>query len=121
MEFAFDIPGKPVPKQRPRHGKGRTFTPKKTKAAEKTVAALAMLARPRGWPMDKANRYHVEVVAVYANRRHGDLDNVVKLIQDALNGVAFPDDRQINQLKARRRFDDEPRTEVTVRVVEVNQ
>lgn len=120
MTFEFTTEGKPTPKQRHRHTKrGRTYTAKKTKTAEAAIAFIAQSSRPKIWPMDKATRYRLEVRAVYSDRRHGDLDNVVKLVSDGLNGIAYPDDRQIAELKASRSFDnDNPRTEVRVTVLE---
>lgn len=36
-----------------------------------------------------------------ATRRHADLDNLIKSVWDALNGIAFEDDRQIDRVSAR--------------------
>ena len=44
-ELNFVVPGKPVPKGRPRLGKGHVYTPKKTKDYEKKVAMVALQAR----------------------------------------------------------------------------
>ena len=57
---------------------------------------------------------------VYRARRTGDLDNFVKVLLDALCGVAYADDKQIVELHSWR-FDDprDPRVEVEVRRVEV--
>ena len=47
-----------------------------------------------------------------------DCDNVAKIILDALNGLAYQDDRQINCLLIHKAYvacdDDEPRVEVTI-------
>jgi crossover junction endodeoxyribonuclease RusA len=52
---------------------------------------------------------------VYRPLRCGDLDNVQKLVCDALNGIAWHDDKQLVEIVARR-FDDRanPRVELTV-------
>jgi len=90
------IPGRPVPKQRPRVGKnGNVYTPKKCRQYEKTV----------GWTAKKVfkNPYDGPVslqVQIYLAKAGGDLDNYVKSIQDGLNGIAWRDDRQITRLKA---------------------
>ena len=54
-------------------------------------------------------------VDVYRPRRRGDLDNILKAILDALNGVAYRDDEQVEQINAQR-YDDKraPRVEVSV-------
>lgn len=43
-----------------------------------------------------------------------DIDNYVKAILDALNGLAFKDDSQIAVLYARKLYSDEPRTEIEI-------
>ena len=46
-----------------------------------------------------------------------DLDNLVKLVCDSLNGVFYKDDSQISQLKAEKLYcdvDEKPRTEVHI-------
>ena len=46
-----------------------------------------------------------------------DLDNLVKLVSDALNGVFYKDDSQIAQLKSEKLYcdvEEEPRTEVHI-------
>ena len=47
-----------------------------------------------------------------------DLDNVAKLIFDALNGVAWYDDNAIVDTQVRKFYSDTPRVEVFIRVVE---
>ena len=48
-------------------------------------------------------------------RRRGDLDNILKATLDALNGIAYRDDDQVQQITAVR-YDDKraPRIEVSV-------
>lgn len=43
-----------------------------------------------------------------------DVDNVVKLYLDAMNGVVFPDDKQVFEINIRKAYGAEPRAEVTV-------
>ena len=54
-------------------------------------------------------------LAVYRPRKAGDLSNRIKVLEDALCGVAFEDDDQVESIHAMR-FDDKanPRVEVTV-------
>lgn len=44
-----------------------------------------------------------------------DLDNVAKLIYDALNGVAWHDDNAIVDTQVRKFYSDNPRVDVTIR------
>ena len=52
---------------------------------------------------------------VYRQRKAGDLDNYLKVLIDALKGIAYADDRQITHIHAYR-FDDpkNPRVEVEI-------
>jgi len=108
------IYGEPVSKQRPRMGKnGHAYTPKKTKEAE---AVIRDAWSAKEFPMFGENdRLGVGLQFVCANERRKDLDNMAKLVLDALNGVAYPDDAQIDRLEVERfwtRFD--PATRITI-------
>ena len=46
-----------------------------------------------------------------------DMDNVVKMIADALNQVAYKDDTQIVDCQVRKFFSEEPRVEVIIRQI----
>ena len=43
-----------------------------------------------------------------------DIDNMIKLVLDALNGVFFVDDAQVMRISASKQYADEARTEVTI-------
>lgn len=114
--FRFVIPGNPVPKERPRVIKGRTYTPARTLKAEQIVKIYARRAHVPC--LAGLVKLHVEF---YRDSAHAcDLDNLVKLVSDALNGIAFKDDRQVVWLSALKAIDrDNPRT--IVEVEEVSQ
>ncbi len=61
-------------------------------------------------------------VNVYRPRRAGDLDNVLKAIQDSLKGIAWDDDSQVVAIHAYR-FDDpkNPRVEVEISNTETGE
>lgn len=92
----IEIPGTPVPKQRPRLVSGRVFTPSKTHAAEELIAWKARAAGARISTSDVS----VTVGFYFTGKRRGDIDNLVKTVLDALNGVAYVDDRQVVHLQA---------------------
>lgn len=105
--YSFTIIGRPVPKGRPRMTRrGRVFTPEKTLQAESDIRALY-----KG-PFFEGNIHvHVSmntdatVVTVSSSddtpsKLRGDLDNYVKTVLDALNGVAFADDKQVHSIQA---------------------
>lgn len=49
------------------------------------------------------------------HQKNKDIDNLIKFIMDAMNGVAFKDDRQIWNITASKLYSTEPRTEVTLK------
>jgi crossover junction endodeoxyribonuclease RusA len=57
----------------------------------------------------------IMAVDVYRPMKKGDLDNYLKVLLDALQGIAYANDSQIIEIRARR-FDDKrnPRAEVTI-------
>ena len=44
-----------------------------------------------------------------------DLDNVAKIVCDALNGVAYKDDAQVVELRVHKRFSENPQIQVIVK------
>ena len=112
----FTIPGNPRPKERPRHGKGRTFTPKGTVLAEAAVLAAFNSTYP-GWvPLDKAVKIELTATFYRDSKRIVDADNLGKLVQDALNKHAFADDSQVFDLHSGKWFTtrERARTEVVI-------
>ena len=111
--FAFVVHGPPVPKGRPRMWSGgHAYTPKRTRDYEARVKDRARASVPSDWPKDK--QYSL-TIKVYRHTKRGDLDNFVKAVSDALNGIAWTDDRGVMELYAVMDLDRvNPRTEVWV-------
>jgi crossover junction endodeoxyribonuclease RusA len=112
--FAITVFGSPQPKQRARKGKGnRHYTPAETVRYERSVRSIAQLVIAPSWRKDGIYSLHVE--AHFADRRARDIDNVIKAVSDALNGVAFDDDSQVTEVSGRKHLGStEPRTVITV-------
>ena len=111
--MSFTVPGPVVGKARPRLGRGgRVYTPAPTVAAEQRVRESWQLYGSK--TVDGALSLSMTVViarpASHLLKRGGlsaagrrlphptkkpDLDNVLKLVADALNGHAYHDDAQI--------------------------
>ena len=108
----FTIPGKPQPKERARRGKnGQWYTPFSTRIYEAKVVTMAKRAHVRS----VIGPVEVSLDVYFPDKRRRDLDNVLKAVMDALNGVAYQDDSQIVRLKVVRLVDrDNPRVEVTI-------
>jgi crossover junction endodeoxyribonuclease RusA len=88
--------GDPIPKGRPRMGpNGHAYTPERTRAAERAAVALFMAAmdsrEPSAAPIGLALEFHC------ATKRHTDGDNLMKLLTDAMNGIVYVDDFQIEE------------------------
>lgn len=99
QSLRFSIPGEPVSKERPRHGNGHTFTPKKTKDAEEVVRARFRLAYP-DWRTneDEAQGFRIGARFLLRGYAKRDVDNMLKLVMDALNGVVWGDDVQVSEI-----------------------
>mgnify|MGYP003654774858 CR=1 FL=1 len=100
---------KPKVKARPRHSKGRVFTPKTTLEEEDFVAAAwaEQIGETLSGPVEITIRYSPdETILTVMESPHnaktlrGDLDNYVKLTLDALNKVAWDDDSQVVRINA---------------------
>jgi Holliday junction resolvase RusA-like endonuclease len=122
----FEVAGQPVPKARPRvvtKGKRRfAYTPKKVRDWEGLVTEEARrhFERPFDWPVVVSMIFYIERPR---SRRLDfwvsttpDLDNLEKSVLDALNGVAYTDDRLVVAKSSSKRYvqGGEPRVEVTV-------
>lgn len=117
VSLVFEIPGPPQPKERARPGRsGRFYTPDRTRlyqAHARSRASVARMAHPAPWPLD--GTYRVEFAMYFGDRRRRDVDNVIKGVLDAANGVLWKDDSQVGELVVRRGLDrDRPRVEVRV-------
>ena len=106
----FKVPGKPHGKERPRVINGHAYTPEKTKAFEQAVAwaykaaggklfegpvevnATAFYDIPKN--TSKKSRELMERGIILPMKKP-DVDNVVKAVLDALNGIAYKDDNQV--------------------------
>jgi len=121
MSIAFLIPGQPQGKGRPRattiNGHARMYTPAKTRGYEAEVweayrkagggmldGNLSMTIKayreiPKSW-----NKQRRQDAAMKFCDTKPDIDNIVKVICDALNGVAFKDDAQVVEVKAQKRW-----------------
>lgn len=113
-ELTFTLEGDPIPKGRPRHGRsGHSFTPKRTRDAEDAIRTrlLELDITPFDVPVT------VTLTFYCATRRRTDLDNLMKLVCDAMNKVAYTDDHLIHSLRGRlhrKALGETPRTEVRI-------
>jgi len=104
------------PKERHRTGNGHTYTPQATKDAEKAIG-WAFRAEARRYEVDAKGRFGLMVDVAGANSQ-ADVDNLVKTVMDGLQGVAYKNDRQVDEIHVRRLPGRQRRTEVTVYRIE---
>jgi len=121
--IGFNIPGDPQGKLRARTvwGGKRTYTPQKTADYEELirwsyrrvskdifdqeepleVCIVAWFKPPKSTPKYKACNMLKQLI--YPTKKP-DIDNIAKIILDALNGVAYKDDTQVIDLKVSKRY-----------------
>jgi len=134
--YEFTIPGPPVGKGRPRmtarHGIARSYTPAKTVAYEQLVREAWLHAGSHAvFPPDVPlwvwvhAWFAVPKSASKARRaalldrgwclKKPDGDNILKVVTDALNGIAYHDDAQVVDARVLKRYTDgEPRVVVKI-------
>lgn len=138
-QIRFEVPGAPFGKERPKFARRgnytMTYTPKKTLQHEKEVVA-AYMEVAKGRKFEKGTPLDIRIIAYYPIPKSTskkkqremlehrlrptvkpDLDNVAKLVYDALNGVAWHDDNAIVDTQVRKFYSDMPRVDVSIRVV----
>jgi len=131
----FVIYGQPVAKGRPRLGKWGTYTPPKTIEYENLVK-LSYIEKFRNEPLLENQlkisiKFYFQIPKSVSKKKkqamlegkimhdkRPDLDNCIKSITDALNGIAYKDDNQIVQIHACKFYSEEPRTEVCIEELE---
>lgn len=131
---AFVVPGEPTGKSRPRfvRATGRTYTPAKTAQYENLVkleyeractgkrfddyAALKMRVKAYyGIPKSASKRKQEQMIGgMLRPMKKPDASNVLKAIEDGLNGVAYRDDAQIVHVEIEKWFSETPRVEVEI-------
>lgn len=123
MIFYFEVPGKPQGKARartfynPRIGKSQSITPGKTAMYENWIKQC-FIAKYRNLKIEQGHSLVAYIDAYFkipkstskkkveqmVNRdimpcKKPDLDNIAKVVCDALNGLAYHDDAQIVSLR----------------------
>ena len=106
MHHRFTVRARPIAKGRPRFGQKRVFPPKRTAAAEAVIAAAYNGPYFDG-PISMSCVFHLDrtVITIKSlddddqSPLQGDTTNYLKTVEDALNGVAYADDKQILRVR----------------------
>ena len=133
----FTVPGKPQGKARARTvrnkytGKVHSFTPEKTQSYEdlirwcfrdadgeyignKMIDLYVAAYFPIPKSFSKAKRQAIIDVLLFPTTKP-DCDNILKVVLDALNGVAYHDDKQVVSVKCDKFYTEaEPRIEISL-------
>jgi Holliday junction resolvase RusA-like endonuclease len=138
--ITFTVFGVPVPKARARvsaalkkNGRRYTYTPERTRKAELdfitqaaihapetpfsgpiTLSAAFHMPIPKSWPKwrkDEAMEYNIRPTC------KPDIDNLVKLTMDAMNGIFWHDDAQIVSISATKCYSDDPRIAIYLKEI----
>lgn len=103
FEFNIFVPGKPLPLGRPRVAKNtngliKVFTPKINKEYQAYVGIKVKDKMNKVKTRMSLNKMSVKLV--FHTYGKCDLDNLVKGILDAMNGILYKDDGQVVKLEA---------------------
>ena len=123
MIYEFEIPGKIIGKGRPRLNSytGAVYTPTRTKDYENLVMQYFMIKYPKfkqlegrlsvefvsNFDLPKSTKKQDKIIML-ENKinpiKKPDIDNIVKIILDAMNEIAFKDDTQITKLNVEKKY-----------------
>ena len=133
MIYEFEVPGKITGKGRPRVNTTTAiaYTPAKTKEYEELVKQYFIIKYRRINPLE--GRIKINITAYFSVPKNTskkqeenmlnntisptkkpDIDNIAKIILDALNKLAFKDDNQITKLEIEKKYGTEEKISVKV-------
>lgn len=132
MKVSFSVPGAPQGKGRPRFTRsGHVYTPKTTVEYENRIIQCYMLKYKKLYfGTDDSLAVHIDAVfeppsslsqvrrarmlnGEYPTKKP-DIDNICKIYMDAMNGVVYPDDKQVVAVAMQKRYGEYAVVNVTV-------
>lgn len=138
MRINFTVMGEPKGKGRPRfcRNTGHAITPKDTVNYETLVKmeytqACGEQMFPDDTMLDMRIKAYYSIPKSASKKRHAamlsgdirptkkpDMDNVIKIIADSLNKIAYRDDTQIVDCQVRKFYSEKPRVEVMIQTID---
>ncbi len=120
----LNIPGNPKSQLRPRLGRNGVYNPsKKDKAAAQWSIATQYHDIPIDFPVEIHLEFYFGVPASSSKKKKRemllgaipyskkpDVDNLIKLTLDAMNGIVFKDDSLVVKISAVKRYSGTPQT-----------
>lgn len=140
MELTLIIPGEPCAQGRPRFsthgGFVKAYDPAKSRNYKAYVKMCAIKSmQEQGWkctelplsieirafmsvPPSKPKKFkQAAIVGTERPTKKPDVDNVFKILTDALSGIAYKDDKQIVAATINKWYAETPRVEVLIRII----
>ena len=141
QKLKFEVPGSPIGQGRPKfstiNGHAKAYDPEKSRNYKAYVKLLATQAmREQGFtmiegpccldilaffevPKSKSKKFKERaLMGLERPTKKPDLSNIVKGIEDALNGLVYKDDSSIVYLSVAKHYSEVPRVEVIVQECE---
>ena len=141
QKLKFEVPGYPIGQGRPKfstiNGHAKAYDPEKSRNYKAYVKLLATQAmKEQGFtmldcpccldimaffevPKSKSKKFKERaLLGLERPTKKPDIDNIVKALQDALNGLAYKDDSSIVYLSVAKCYSEIPRVEVILREIE---
>ena len=133
MIYEFEVEGDITGKARPKINTytGQAYTPAKTKDYENLIKQYFKLKYPKYEPIE--NRVKVSIIAYFklpkntskkqaeqmlagtiSPTKKPDIDNIVKIVLDSLNKMAFKDDNQITKLETEKIYSEKEKIWIRV-------
>ena len=91
--FHFRVAGHPRGRQEPRKGEHSWYTPKETKKYYEHIRNSFQQLYPR--LNDRTHAWHLRVDMYVYGKQYPDCSNVVKAVEDSLQGCIWHNDKQI--------------------------
>lgn len=133
MEYEFEVPGKITGKGRPRVNTSTAiaYTPARTKEYEELIKQYFIIKYRTIKPLE--GRLSVTIKAHFSIPKNTsklkteemlnntispvkkpDIDNIAKIVLDALNKLAFKDDNQITKLNVEKMYSEEEKISIKI-------
>lgn len=133
MMYEFEMIGSIVGKARPRMNTrtGRAYTPTNTKLYEYSLRQWFIREYPNFKPLE--SRVKVSIVAYFdipkstskkkeaemlkdniSPVKKPDIDNIIKIVLDAMNKFAFKDDTQVTKLEVEKKYAETPKIYIKI-------
>lgn len=131
--YEFEVVGNIIGKQRPRVNMytGNVYTPNATKDYEEYIKQSFFLKYPKNKIISE--RVKIEIIAylkIPANTKKADkekmlngeispvkkpdIDNIAKIVLDAINKYVIEDDKQVSKISVEKRYDEEPKLYIKI-------